>query len=257
MNKDMGLAGKAGIVTGAGMGMGAATAELFAQQGAAVMVADVDFAAATDVAARIAAAGGRAEAIAADVSDESAVAALVEATVARFGRIDWAVNNAAIKPDTHPIDSADMAEFDRIIAVNLRGVMLCLKYQVAQMLKQGDGGAIVNIGSVSSQRPQPANAAYTAAKHGVIGLTKVASIDYAPRGIRVNAVLPGAIDTPMIRTALAEVGTTEEAFAPQLSLFGRFGRPDEVAQASLWLCSDAASFVTGHALAVDGGYLSR
>ena len=127
----------------------------------------------------------------------------------------------------------------------------------AQMLQQGGGGAIVNIGSVSSFRPQPDNAAYVAAKHGVIGLTKVASLEAAPQGIRVNTVCPGAIDTPMIRGALVTAGLTEEDFAPVLSLFGRFGKPEEVAQASLWLCSDQASYVTGAVLAVDAGYTAR
>lgn len=257
MNNPVDMTGKVAIVTGAGMGMGAATAELFAAQGAAVLVADIDEAAARRTADSIAQAHGRALPFRLDVADESAVAAMVAAAVDAFGRVDCAVNNAAIKPDTHPIDDADMAEFDRIIAVNLRGVMLCLKYQIAQMLRQGGKGAIVNIGSVSSQRPQPMNAAYVASKHGVIGLTKVASLDYAPRGIRVNAVMPGAIDTPMIRQSLADYHLTEADFAPQLSLLNRFGQPGEVAQASLWLCSDAASFVTGHALAVDAGYLSR
>jgi glucose 1-dehydrogenase len=125
------------------------------------------------------------------------------------------------------------------------------------MLEQGEGGSIVNIGSVSSFRPQPDNAAYVAAKHGVVGLTKVASLENAPHGIRVNTVCPGAIDTPMVRGALETVGMTEEEFAPVISLLGRFGRPEEVAQASLWLCSDQASYVTGAVLAVDAGYLSR
>lgn len=250
--------GKVAIVTGAGMGMGEATAILFAQMGARVMVADINADAAARTCATIEAAGGSASHCVVDVADETSVAAMVAATVAQFGRLDCAVNNAAIKPDTHPIHDADMAEFDRIIAVNLRGVMTCMKHEIGHMLAQDrPGGAIVNIGSVSSQRPQPTNAAYTAAKHGVIGLTKVGSIDYAPRGIRVNAVMPGAISTPMIRTALDDNNLTEAEFAPQLSLFGRFGQPVEVAQASLWLCSDAASFVTGHALAVDAGYLSR
>lgn len=257
MDNPVMMIGKVAIVTGAGMGMGAATAQLFAAQGAAVLVADINLDAAQATANAIAEAGGQAHPCRLDVADEGAVAAMVESTVDRFGRLDCAVNNAAIKPDTHPIDDADMAEFDRIIAVNLRSVMLCLKYQIAQILRQGSKGAIVNIGSVSSQRPQPMNAAYVASKHGVIGLTKVASLDYAPRGIRVNAVMPGAIDTPMIRQSLSDYNLTEADFAPQLSLMNRFGRPEEVAQASLWLCSDAASFVTGHALAVDAGYLTR
>jgi NAD(P)-dependent dehydrogenase (short-subunit alcohol dehydrogenase family) len=177
--------------------------------------------------------------------------------VERYGRLDCAVNNAAVTPDSHPIAELDEAEYDRILAVDLKGVALSLKYEIAQILAQDSAGSIVNIGSVSSFRPQPNNAAYVAAKHGVIGLTKVASLENAPRGIRVNTVCPGAIDTPMIRGALETVGATEEQFAPVLSLFGRFGRPEEVAQASLWLCSDQASYVTGAVLNVDAGYCSR
>jgi glucose 1-dehydrogenase len=182
---------------------------------------------------------------------------MVRAAVERFGRLDCAVNNAAVAPDTHPIAELDEAEWDRVLAVDLKGVALCLKYEISQMLSQGGGGAIVNVGSVSSFRPQPENAAYVAAKHGVIGLTKTASLENAPHGIRVNTVCPGAIDTPMIRGALETVGLTEADFAPVISLFGRFGKPEEVAQASLWLCSDAASYVTGAALAVDAGFTSR
>jgi len=132
-----------------------------------------------------------------------------------------------------------------------------MKYEFRQLLAQGHGGAVVNIASVSSVRPQPGNSAYVAAKHGVIGLTKTGSMEVAPQGIRVNAVMPGAIDTPMLRQALDDTGYTEADFAPALSLFGRFGRPEEVAEASAWLCSDAASYVTGHALGVEAGYLSR
>jgi NAD(P)-dependent dehydrogenase (short-subunit alcohol dehydrogenase family) len=182
---------------------------------------------------------------------------MVHTAVERYGRLDCAVNNAAITPDTHPIAELDEQEFDRIIAVDLRGVALCLKYEIGQMLAQGGGGAIVNIGSVSSFRPQPDNAAYVAAKHGVVGLTKVASLENAPHGIRVNTVCPGAIDTPMVRGALETVGMTEAECAPIISLLGRFGRPEEVAQASLWLCSEESSYVTGAALAVDAGYRSR
>ena len=251
------LKGRVAIVTGAGMGMGAATAILFAAKGAKVLAADIDPDAATRTLATIRAAGGMAEMTACDVADEASVRAMVDSCVARFGRLDCAVNNAAISPDGAPVAEADMAVFDRIIAVNLRSVMLCMKYQIAQMLAQHGPGAIVNIGSTNSQRPQPGSAAYTAAKHGVVGLTRAASLDHAPQGIRVNAVLPGAIDTPMLRGALDEKGFTEADFAPVLSLLGRFGRPEEVAEASAWLCSDAASYVTGHCLAVEAGYLSR
>ena len=251
------LDGKVAIVTGAGMGMGAATARVMAGYGAKVIVSDINVPAAEATAESIRAAGGIAHVVACNVADEEQVKALVAETVATFGRLDCAVNNAAITPDVLPIAEADMAVWDRVIDVDLRSVMLCMKYEIRQFLAQGGGGAIVNVGSVSSFRPQPANSAYVAAKHGVVGLTKTGSLEYAPQGIRVNAVLPGAIDTPMLRGALDANGFTEEEFAPALSLLGRFGRPEEVGEASAWLCSDASSYVTGHSLAVEAGYLTR
>lgn len=249
------LAGKVAIVTGGAMGMGRATAALLAQRGAQVVLSDLREEAGRETVALIAASGGTASFVQADISREEDVARLVAETLSRHGRLDCAVNNAAIAPDTHEIAEADMEEVDRVLRVNLRAVLLCMKHEIAAML--GGGGAVVNIGSVSSSRPQPANAAYVAAKHGVIGLTKTGAVEYAGRGIRVNAVLPGGIDTPMIRQAFVDVGTSEAEMAPLLSLFGRLGQPEEVAEASAWLCSDAASFVTGHALAVDAGYLAR
>lgn len=251
------LAGKVAIVTGAGVGMGAATARLLAARGAKVIVSDINDETGSATVETIRAEGGTAHFVLANVADEAQVEALVAQTVATYGRLDCAVNNAAITPDILPIHEADMAVFDRVLNVDLRSVMLCMKYEIRQLLAQGSAGSIVNIGSVSSFRPQPNNAAYVAAKHGVIGLTKTGSLEYAGRNIRVNAVLPGAIDTPMLRGALETTGFTEADFAPALSLFGRFGRPEEVAEASAWLCSDASSYVTGHSLAVEGGYLTR
>lgn len=235
------LTDKVAIVTGGAVGMGAATAELFAQHGASVLVADQDATRGASTVDRITDSGGEASFIHADVGFAEDVRGIVDTAVERYGRLDCAVNNAAIAPDNHPVAELDEDEFDKIIRVNLKSVALCLKYEIAQLLRQGSAGSIVNVGSVNSYRPQPSSAAYTAAKHGVIGLTKTASLDYAPRGVRVNAVCPGAIDTPMIRAALDRIGETEENFAPVLSLFGRFGRPEEVAQASLWLCSDQSS----------------
>ncbi|MBB3957292.1 glucose 1-dehydrogenase [Novosphingobium sediminicola] len=251
------LDGKVALVTGGGMGMGAATAQVMAGYGASVMVADRNMAAAQETVQAILDMGGAAVAQSCDVAEEAQVAEMIAACVAAFGRLDCAVNNAAIAPDLLPIADADMEVWDRVIRVNLRSVMLCMKYEIRQMLAQGDAGAIVNIASVSSVRPLPGNSAYVAAKHGVIGLTKTGSVEVAPKGIRVNAVMPGAIDTPMLRQSLADTGYTEADFAPTLSLFGRFGRPEEVAEASAWLCSDAASYVTGHALGVEAGYLTR
>ena len=251
------LEGKVAIVTGAAMGMGEATARVFAAAGANVLVSDVNEELGQATVERIERDGGTASFCRTDVSRAVDAENMVRTAVDRYGRLDCAVNNAAVTPDTHPLAELDEQEFDRILAVDLKGVALCLKYEVGQMLQQGDGGAIVNIGSVSSFRPQPNNAAYTAAKHGVIGLTKVASLENAPLGIRVNTVAPGAIDTPMIRGALETVGLTEAEFAPTISLLGRFGQPEEVAQASLWLCSDQSSYVTGAVLSVDAGYTSR
>lgn len=248
---------KVAIITGAGMGMGAATARVFAGYGAKIIVSDINRQAGEDTVASILKAGGQAHFVQCDVGEETQVQALVADAVATFGRIDCAVNNAAVTPDMLPIAEADMDVWDRVIRIDLRAVMLCMKYQIRQLLAQGSGGAIVNVGSVSSVRPQPGNSAYVAAKHGVIGLTKTGSLEYAPHGIRVNAVLPGAIDTPMLRGALESTGNTEAEFAPALSLFGRFGKPEEVAEASAWLCSDAASYVTGHSLAAEAGYLTR
>ena len=251
------LEGRTAIVTGAGSGMGAATARLFAAEGANVVVAEIDEAGGTAVVEEIGAAGGTAIFHRVDVSSSAEVEGLVKAAVDAFGRLDCAVNNAAVAPDTRPLAEHDEEHFDRVIAVDLKGVALCLKHELRQLLAQGDGGSIVNISSVNGVRPQPNSGAYTAAKHGVIGLTKVASLENAPRGIRVNVVCPGAIDTPMLRGALGRRNADAEAFASTLSLLGRFGDPAEVAEASLWLCSDRSSYVTGVTLPVDAGYLAR
>lgn len=249
------MKGKVVIVTGAASGMGAATAALFARAGARVMLSDVNVRDGEYLAADLRAEGHEAAFIAADMRREAEVASLVARTTDVFGRLDCAVNNAAAKPDDKPLAAFDVEEFDRIMAVNLRAVALCMKYQIAHMLERGGGGAIVNIGSVSSERARRNNVAYVASKHAVIGLTKSGALEYGADGIRVNAVLPGTIDTPMIRDKIAERGLVEREVALNFSPMGRFGKPDEVAQASLWLCSDAASYVTGQALAVDGGYL--
>jgi NAD(P)-dependent dehydrogenase (short-subunit alcohol dehydrogenase family) len=251
------LNGKVALVTGASMGMGAATAQLFAEAGAKVVVADLNEELGKELVAKIERAGGEALFQSTDVARAVEVEALVQATVERFGRLDVAVNNAAVTPDSRPLSEMDEDEFDRVIAVDLKGVALCLKYQLAQLIRQGGGGSIINIGSTSSFRPQPNNGAYVAAKHGVIGLTKVAALENGVHGIRVNAVAPGAIDTPMLRGALQRMGSSEEEFAPALSLLGRFGQPREVAQASLWLASDQSSYVTGSTLHVDAGYTAR
>ena len=174
-----------------------------------------------------------------------------------FGGLHYAVNGAAIELEREPLADVEESTFDRIIAVNLKSIFLCMKYEIRQILAQGTGGAIVNIASTNSFRPQPNQSAYTASKHGVIGMTRNAAIDYAGQGIRINAICPGAIDTPMLRAAIDRRGRDPEDVAARLSLLGRFGEPDEIAKAALWLCSDESSFTIGHALAVDGGYLAR
>jgi NAD(P)-dependent dehydrogenase (short-subunit alcohol dehydrogenase family) len=252
------LEGKVAIVTGAAEGMGEATARLFAAHGARVVLADFNAEIGESTTASINAEGGEASFVKTDVSQASEVEAMVQAAVGRYGRLDCAVNNAGTSPDNEPLSNLIESEWDRVINVNLKGVALCLKYELSQIQSQGGGGAVVNIASVSGFRPQPNNAAYNASKHGVIGLTKTASLESAPLGVRVNAVAPGGIDTPMMRRAFEATGWTEADFAPVISLIGnRLGRPDEVAQASLWLCSDLASYVTGVTLPVDAGFTSR
>lgn len=164
------------------------------------------------------------------------------------------MNNAAIKPDNAPAAEFDESYWDRLMSVDFKGTALSMKYELARMVAQGGGGSIINISSVSGFRPQPNTIAYVAAKHGVNGLTKNAAMEYGRHNIRVNAVAPGAIDTPMLETSLEEMGLDRKEFAKQLSVLERFGQPDEVAQGSLWLASDASSFVTGTVLHIDGGY---
>lgn len=251
------LEGKVAIVTGAAMGMGLATAKLFAEAGAKVVVADMNEEKGRAAVEEIEAAGGTAFFQKVDISNSEQVQAMVKATVDTYGRLDVAINNAALTPDNAPTAEFDEAYWDKLISIDLTGTALCLKYELQQLIKQGEGGSIVNISSVSGFRPQPNNPAYVAAKHGIIGLTKVAALENGVHQIRVNNVAPGAIDTPMLRGSLAETGQTAEEFAPMLSLLGRFAQPEEVAQASLWLASDMSSYVTGTTLHVDAGYTSR
>jgi NAD(P)-dependent dehydrogenase (short-subunit alcohol dehydrogenase family) len=245
------------VVTGGASGMGRAIALALAGEGAAVVVADVAVEGGEQTAADITDKGGRAVFRRTDVSDSAAVAAMVETAVAEFGGFDVGVNAAAIENETRPLADCEEETYDRILAVNLRSVFLCMKYEIRAMRSQGRGGSVVNIASTNSFRPQPHQAAYTASKHGVLGLTRAGAVDHAGDGIRVNAVCPGAIETPMLLGAIAARGRDPQEVAGRLSLFGRFGTTDEIACAVLWLCSDDASFTTGHALAVDGGYLAR
>jgi glucose 1-dehydrogenase len=248
--------GRSVIVTGGSGGMGKATAEAFADAGARVVVADISDAG-EEVAAAIRDRGGTAVYQQVDVANPASTEAMVQRSVDEFGTLDCAVNMAAIEGETDRLADLDVDAFDRIIAINLRSIFLSMKYEIRAMAAGGHGGAIVNIGSTNSFRPQPHQSAYTASKHGVIGLTRSAAIDYARDGIRINAICPGAIDTPMLRNAMDKRGRDPAESVAKLSLIGRFGRSDEIAKAALWLCSDDSSFTVGHALAVDGGYLAR
>ena len=248
------LENKVAIITGGAQGMGAVTAELFAKEGAKVVIADFNEEKGIEQTNKIKAAGGECSFVKTDVSKSEDVKNMVKFTVDTYGRLDIAINNAAITPDDKPIADFDEAYWDRLMSVDLKGVALSLKYEIKQMMEQGNGGSIVNTSSVSGIRPQPGTPAYIAAKHAVIGLTKSAAMDYSPHNIRINSVAPGAIDTPMLRGALEQFNLNPEEYAKQLSMLGRFAQPEEVAHANLWLASDDSSFVTGAIYAVDGGY---
>lgn len=250
------LEGLVTMVTGAGGGMGRAIARRFAAEGSALVLADLDTASGREAAEEASALGAHAVFVETDVSSAAAVEAMVSTAVNRFGTLDCAVNAAAIEFERSPLADCGDDDFDRMIAVNLRSVFLCMKHEIRAMLAANVPGRIVNIASTNSYRPQPNQPAYTASKHGVLGLTRSAAVDYAPLGIRINAICPGAIDTPMLRNAIARRHREADEVAGRLSPLRRFGRPEEIAEAALWLCSDASSYVVGHALAVDGGYLA-
>jgi NAD(P)-dependent dehydrogenase (short-subunit alcohol dehydrogenase family) len=255
MNPTYDFTDQVALVTGAGSGMGLSTAQAFAEAGAAVVLADINEAALRAATDGLTAVGHRALGVTCDVSDEDQVAAMVERAVATFGRLDMAFNNAGIQAP--PSDAADEPAdvFDRVNAINLRGVWACMKHELRQMRAQGSG-AIVNCSSLGGLVGLPSRAAYHASKHGVIGLTKSAALEYAPRGIRINAICPGTIETPMVAAMIAKGQlNVPEAVANQP--IGRLGRAEEIAAAVLWLCSPGASFVLGVALPVDGGYTAR
>jgi NAD(P)-dependent dehydrogenase (short-subunit alcohol dehydrogenase family) len=246
---------KVALVTGAGSGMGLATAQAFAEAGAAVVLTDVNEQSIRSAAEELVGGGHRALAVRCNVADEAEVAAMVAQTVSTFGRLDAAFNNAGVMPPAVETADASGEDFDRVTAINLRGVWNCMKYELRQMREQGRG-AIVNCSSIGGLIGNPGRAIYHASKHGVIGLTKSAALEYAARGIRINAVCPGTIETPMVADMMAKESVTTADFQRDLPI-GRLGRPEEIAAAVLWLCSDGASFVIGHALAVDGGYTAR
>lgn len=250
-----GMAGKVALVTGAASGIGRAAAGAFAREGARVVLSDVTAGAGEAAAAAIRGGGGEAVFAACDVSRPEQVQALVAGAVEAFGRVDFAFNNAGVEGETAPTAECTEANWDRVMAINLKGVWLCMREEIPRMLAQG-GGAIVNCSSVAGVVGFAGIAAYSASKHGLIGLTRSAALEYAARGIRVNAVCPGVIRTPMVERF---TGGEPEAEARLVASepVGRMGTPEEVAAAVLWLCSDAASFVTGHAMAVDGGFVAR
>jgi glucose 1-dehydrogenase len=253
------LEGRTAVVTGATGGMGRAIVVALADAGATVVATDLTDAHADDLFGLVESTD-MVSFITGDVSKSGDMEAVVTQALSRSGRLDCAVNAAAIEFETVPLAECADDDFDTMMAVNVRGVFLSMKHELRAMLdtvdtREGAGASIVNIASTNSFKPQHDQPAYTASKHAVLGLTRSAAMDYASHGIRVNAICPGAIDTPMLRNAMERRGRDVDDVAHRLSLFGRFGEPSEVAAAALWPCSDASSFTTGHALAVDGGML--
>ncbi len=247
---------KVALVTGAGAGLGLATAKAFAEAGAAVALADWDEQAVHAAARALAAQGHQALAIRCDVSDDAQVEAMVAQTVSKFGRLDAAYNNAGVQNELAEAADQTREDFDRVTGINLRGVWSCMKFELRQMREQGSG-AIVNCSSIGGLVGGAGRGTYHAAKYGVLGLTTSAALEYASRGIRINAVCPGLIQTPMSdRMVAAGQGEALAAMLKDVPI-GRVGRADEIADAVLWLCSDRASLVVGHALAIDGGYTIR
>jgi NAD(P)-dependent dehydrogenase (short-subunit alcohol dehydrogenase family) len=248
----MALRDKTALITGGGSGIGRATALIFAREGARLVIADLNRKGAEETAAMVEQAGGQAISIECDVLKPGAAEGLVEQAVKRFGRLDCAFNNAGVAGDQ--ARTADSTEecWDFVVGIDLKSVWLCMKYEIAQMLKQ-KSGAIVNTASIAGLGANPLGIAYSAAKHGVLGLTRTAAVEYAKIPIRINAVCPGVTQTPMVEAGIAKRPSMRAMFQ-KIHPMGRLGRPEEIGEAAAWLCSDAASFVTGVALPVDGGF---
>ncbi len=245
------LQDKVAIITGVASGIGKAAASVFAREGASIVAADVTAAVGEAVVKSIRDSGGKASFVRCDISRAADVEAMVAAAVRTYGRIDCAFNNAGIIGRIARTAEETEENFDRVVLIDLKGPWLCMKYEILQMLRQGKGGAIVNTASAAGLVGSHGMPTYTAAKHGVVGLTRTAALEYAKAGIRINAVCPGVVDTPMTQGIMAQ--HPRMAQATNVMPIGRNCRPEEIAEAAVWLCSDAASFVTGHAMAVDGG----
>ena len=249
------LDGKVALITGAGSGIGRASALAFAREGARVAVADIVVEGGEETVRMVKEAGGEVFFIQVDVSNAAEVEAMVNTVVDTYGRIDCAYNNAGIEGRLASTDEYPEDVFDKVIDINLTGVWLCMKYELPHMLKQGSG-AIVNTASGAGLIGVAGMSAYVASKHGVVGLTKTAALEYAKSGIRVNSVCPGLIQTPMVERLTADQPQLGEALVAAEPV-GRTGKPEEIAESVVWLSSDAASFVTGHAMSVDGGFVAQ
>ncbi|MBZ0188636.1 MAG: SDR family oxidoreductase [Candidatus Obscuribacterales bacterium] len=246
---------KVALVTGAASGIGRATALAFAKEGASLALADLDEKKGNETKSQVESLGAKAIFVKTDIACASQVQALIDKTIEKFGRLDCAHNNAGVEGQRVPSAELSEADFDRVINTNLKGTWLCMKYEIKKMLEQGSG-SIVNTASIAACVGLGGLAAYTASKHGIVGLTKAAALEYAKKNIRINAVCPGPIKTPMIENVLKMAPQLEEAILA-LEPMGRMGEPEEVATAILFLSSQEASFVTGHALVIDGGWIAQ